>query len=179
MIRNVQPFLPHAATTNRALAKACFLISGANYMCRYHQFKSKHQGTLDGENELPGQPKVTGVAYPRICASGISPVDGYWNCGCSEDDVLLDFIFWKTWSITSPVTQVSEGWLDQTLEPRSRAFCTTAFKAMHHLTLDEMYTGDRDYALHRQIQLTLMIQRMTAELGHLTAQMDGVVEGEE
>jgi hypothetical protein len=50
---------------------------------------------------------------------------------------------------------------------------------MHLLTLDEMYTRDHDYTLHWQIQLTLMIQRMTAELEHLTAQMDGVVEGEE
>jgi hypothetical protein len=175
MIRNIQPFLPEAATTNRALAKACFLISPMTYMCRFHQTKAKRQGKIDGDNELPGEYQVTGVAYRRVRVSkriGVFPQVGYFSCGCSEEDVLWDFFFWKTWSITSPTTQVTEGWLDQALDPRARAFVAGAFREALPVVLDEMYTGDRSILQHRQFQLTMMIERMQDELDELTAYME-------
>jgi hypothetical protein len=181
MIRNIQPYLPQAATTNRVLAKACFLTSPMNYMCRHHQSKAKRQGKIDGQNTIPGEYKVTGVAYEKILVSkhnGYRSEPGFFSCGCSEDDVLMDFFFWKTWVITSPTTQVTEGWLGQTLEPRTRAFITTAFREMQMVSLDEMYSGDRSYTEQRQVLLTLMIQRLSAELESLTAYEDRVAECE-
>ena len=147
MARNVQPFLPEVATMSRELAKACFLISGTNYMCRFHQIIAKRQGKIDGENTKPGEPKVMGVAYKKLQA-GVPPEPGFFSCGCSEEDVLMDFYFWKTWEITSPVTGITEGWLAHALDLRSRAFVTAGFRSLGLFTLDELYTGDRDPPTH-------------------------------
>jgi hypothetical protein len=167
MIRYIQPFMPDAATTNRALAKACFLTGPSTYLCRYHQVKVKRPGKIDGANQGPGEYKVTGVAFQKLQATKNNVVvvpEGYFNCGCCEEDVLLDFYFWKTWQISSPTTGVTEGWMDQTLDPRARAFVTAAFRNLQTVSLDELYRGKRTWEEQRAIVLALMIERLKVQL---------------
>ena len=162
MARNIQPFLPEAATITRQLAKACFLISGVTYMCRFHQ-SAKRQGKTDGENTAPGEPKVMGVAFQKL-QSGVPPEAGFFSCGCSEEDVLMDFYFWKKWSITSPVTGVTEGWLANGLDPRDRAFVTEGIRSLGLFTLDEMYSADRDPEEQLQHLREIIVDRVQHDL---------------
>jgi hypothetical protein len=69
--------------------------------------------------------------------------------------------------------------MGQTLDPRTRAFVTGAFRSLQMVELDELYMGDRTREEQRACQLTLTIERLQAELKDLTARMDWVSEGEE
>jgi hypothetical protein len=174
LIRNVQPFVPRAATTNRTLALECLKSSLQNHMCRYHQARSKRQGAIDGKHSrgVMGEYQVTGVPHKRTimkAGSDVGPQEGYLSCGCAEDDVLFEFFFWKTWVVTSPTTGITEGWLDQGLDPRTRVFVVSAFKTATRLTLDDLYTKGLDKDTYRKLLLMTQIARLTRELDDLSA----------
>ena len=49
---------------------------------------------------------------PRLC-------DRYLNCGCQVNNALLDFFFWKTWTLTGTVNgeEVTESMGEQHMPP--------------------------------------------------------------
>ena len=167
MMRNIQPFIPRAATTNRKLARHCFLTSYGNYMCKHHQSKAKRKPVIDGANQTVGGYAVTGVPHPRLISNDEmdnTPAAGYMNCGCNEEDVLTEFFYWKTWTITSPTTGVVEHWLDQAFDPRARAFVVTAHREASRLTLNDLYAKCGDEDEHRRQLLRKQIARLQLEL---------------
>lgn len=123
-------------------------------MCRYHQGITKKPHAKDGDNdgETIGEFLVTGVPGPRLLHPNI-PEEGTMNCGCNEDEVLADFFFWKTWTVTSHATGVTEGWKEQCLEPRTRAFVVQAFKEATGLSVDDLYWHDRSAVQQRKLTL--------------------------
>jgi hypothetical protein len=185
MIRNIQPFVPRAATTNRDLARHCLLTTSKNYLCSHHQAKAKRAPITDGENKKLGGYAVTGVPHSRIVNPKLTkpgdasktgdeidgttktPAKGYLHCGCKEDDVLAEFYFWKTWTVTSPTTGVTEGWLDQGFDPRARVFVVSAIKDIAKLNIDDLYTNGLDDRTHKKKLLELQISRMEQELKNM------------
>jgi hypothetical protein len=102
-----------------------------------------------------------------------NPPAGFMNCGCSEEAVLFEFFFWKTWTITSPSTGVTEGWSDQVLDPRARLFVVTAFKAATKLSLDDLYKKGLTDRAYKRALLTIQIERLTRELNEMDSDKSG------
>lgn len=69
---------------------------------------------------------------------------GHMSCGCAIDVVLMDFFFWKTWTITStrPDFKVVESMQEDVLGARQHAFFVQAYKAGTGLSLDDLYGAD-------------------------------------
>ena len=171
MIRAIQPFLPHAAMTNRELALHCLNTTWNNHLCHHHQWKAKRQPIKDGDKKglKVGKYLVTGVPGPRVIKESLeNDVEpSYLSCGCSEEDVLIDFYFWKMWTITSPTTGETEGWKDQYLDPRARAFVITAFTSATTLRLDDLYTELTNKRVNKQRLLGLQKTRIEKRLADL------------
>jgi hypothetical protein len=169
-IRNIQPFMPVAATTSRLLARHYFLTLNGNYLCRHHQAKAKRTPVIDGGNQTVGGFAVTGVPHARMIntmQTKATPADGYFNCGCSEDEVLMDFFFWKTWTITSPTTGTTEGWMDQMLDPRACVLVASTYKNSMKLGINNLYTVGFTTKAHKRHLLELQIARLKEELTRL------------
>ncbi|KAF8055641.1 hypothetical protein FPV67DRAFT_1679973 [Lyophyllum atratum] len=67
-----------------------------------------------------------------------------FSCGCREDDALLGFIIWKTWSVSEVIkgAVVTEGFSkEEILTPRDRLFIIQALRDRFGLTLDDFYHG--------------------------------------
>lgn len=171
MIRAIQEFLPRAATTNRSLARHCLNTTWNNHLCHHHQWKAKRQPVKDGDKDgrRVGEYLVTGVPGPQLIkdslVNGVAP--GFLSCGCNEEEVLTDFYFWKTQTITSPTTGVTEGWKDQYLDPRARTFVVTAFKCATLLSVDDLYTDIANERANEQRVLELQMERIGKRLAVL------------
>jgi hypothetical protein len=169
-IHLVSGFCPCAATTTRSLALHCLTTNRGNILCLYHQKLNKAGRSSDEGQKLQGgkQAKfkfqVTGVPYMRRIADRNQPplatVPGFLHCGCAEDDALLDFWWFKTGKITSPINGITEGWLTDLLEPRSRAIMANIFREVSGVCIDSLYSeiGDRtvrtpEFLLNRQISI--------------------------
>lgn len=146
LIREVQDFLPEASRTSRALSMHCFETRTGNCICPYHSEKDKTGTIFDGAPDC--KYNVTGVPHPRNVRG---PKDddvperpeGYLHCGCPEDEVLMDFIWWKGASVTSPVTGETEGFRDQRLDPRTRAFMYDIWCEATCQEVDDIYRQGR------------------------------------
>ena len=149
-------------------------------MCRYHQTKAKRAGPIDGDHsgKVEGRYQVLGVPYERNldeklpAGTGKSATvrpQGVLNCGCEEEAVLFEFYFWKTWTATSPTTFVTEGLLDQLMDPRTRLFVVTAYKAATGITLEDLYSNGLNNHDHKKALLTKQIGLFTSRLDALKA----------
>jgi hypothetical protein len=88
------------ATHSKELALHIFLTVRGNYICRYHQKYRGHE-QYDG---FDGNYVVKGVSYVKTISkkgNEIPPKPGHMHCGCAIDDVLMEFMFWKTWTAMS------------------------------------------------------------------------------
>lgn len=144
-IRTVQSFLPEAAIVSRKLALEVLTTNRGNIICVYHTLKDRATKKVDGADV--GNYQIHGVAQGRkskkkkndvmVCAEGIL------HCGCSEENALFGFIFWKTWRVTALIenTLITEGFEEDVLKPRDRLFAITAWKKATGLTLDDLYCG--------------------------------------
>jgi hypothetical protein len=174
LIRDVQSFLPGAGITSRRLALEVFRTNRYNYICPYHS-KYKDGSVHDGAGK--GEYKLTGVALPRDMArlqqEGMKRPrrEGFLDCGCSEDSALMDFYFWKTWTIEGEVDgeHVEESMGSQRFPPRLRAFVVEAFESFTKLTIDDLYTNGLDPVVHRARLVETQIDRLTEELEELNA----------
>ena len=188
MVRENQSIGREAATKSRELALECLTTQNFNIFCRYHHEIDKKGKKIDGkEGEkfvLNGVPlprktvhpeaakalkKKKSALYtrkgefrnPRLC-------DGYLNCGCQVDNALLDFFFWKTWTLTGTVNgeEVTESMGEQHIPPRLRAFVVKAFKEWTGLTVDDLYTGIHTPKYHQEHvyykQLTVLLEKYNA-----------------
>jgi hypothetical protein len=158
--------MPEAATTSRELALAVLETNRQNIVCCYHQ-RAKGDVVVDGE----GKYALNGQPYPRKlrktkAAPPVTRPPGHLHCGCNEDDVLMDFYFWKTWSLTSELNgdKVTESMRDQLMPPRLRAFVVHAFKNSTGLSIKDLYSGKRSPENHEKRCLLKQIQYLIGKL---------------
>ena len=122
----------------------------SNLVCRYHIRHQKRK-----EFDASSTNLVEGVAYrPKYGskANPVKPEEGYMNCGCLIDDVLYDFFFWKTWSISSTRPNLAgrtETMKSDVLKPRVRSFIIKIFKEITLLTTHDLYGN---YKVPRELQ---------------------------
>ncbi|KAJ2915827.1 hypothetical protein MD484_g4585, partial [Candolleomyces efflorescens] len=164
LAREIAEFLPEAATTNRDLATLCFLSAQGNYICRYH-------GHSRWNKECDSAILLVGVGHPKSIGSP-NPPPNHMHCGCSIDDVLLDFIFFKTLRISSTnpnLAQFPQGMLAETVPARIRSFMIELFKTWTGLTVDDLYTHEETWASAdhtaavRTAQIQALIRSMAAK----------------
>jgi hypothetical protein len=137
--------MPVAATVSRALSLHLLATNRNNVICLYHQ-RHRHAKFRDGfHNE---KYLLVGVPYAKFVGTSkeedkAQPPAGYLHCGCDANVALLDFFWWKTWSLKSmrPGLIVSEGMKDEVMHPRVRAFVAQAFTMATGLTVDDLYTS--------------------------------------
>ncbi|KAG6820572.1 hypothetical protein H0H92_001873, partial [Tricholoma furcatifolium] len=98
-------------------------------------------------NGVPFQRKVNQTKSDRI-----ERPDGHLHCGCNEDVALMDFYFWKTWSLSGQLAngqEVTESLKDQMLEPRMRAFVVEQFERWTGLSADDIFHGKMSRTEHK------------------------------
>jgi hypothetical protein len=125
-----------------------------NFVCPYHAERDKN-GTNNDFNRTDESPfQVTGTPFTRTTKRGADNKrrEGILDCGCSADDVLLDFYWWKMTIATSISTNIEEGWRGERLEPRPRLFMKSEWEYISGLTVDDIYRKKMkswDYEIHR------------------------------
>jgi len=189
LIREVQTVCPGAATYSRNLALQIH-NTGINLVCGAHQRTKKIADSDQEVVDLLNNHQVTGRPYLRMINKKVrelAPEDeNTFHCGCEVDTVLMEFIMWKTWKVTSVTTGRSEGWKDGRMDARTREFVVAAFLRETRLTVDAFYTGIwggsgpgslyvKNHQQFRRDMLAAQIGRMSAEL----AEMDKVCNPEE
>jgi len=164
--RRESSFMTAFGTHSRKLALMCLTTRVRNTMCLYHSrhTSSKYSNDHTLSDKRP-HVKVTGVAYPWTAVSkqvkGEEDEDdeddndesgtetetevkagNVLHCGCWTDDALLDLYLWKSTMADSPSTNAREGWKEDLLDPRQRAFVTTAFTRHSGLDVSHLYYVD-------------------------------------
>lgn len=140
-IRERPDFVPSGATISRALSLH-LLTTGRgkdNMWCVYHHMlKRGARGDKGNKNDY----LFTGMPGEDVRDAGVA-TPGCMDCGCRTEESLWDFIFWKTWKLSTIRNGevISEGWAGQHLCPRARSFVVEAFKKSSNLELADMYTG--------------------------------------
>jgi hypothetical protein len=150
MARLDPEFLPEAATTSRELALHFLTSKDGNVLCGYHAFRNKAGYLRDGQGK-PGM-KVRGIPGRRkIGTSNQHPrphlAQGLASCGCTIQDILLEFALSKQISISGFVNgsqQTEMMSFHDYMEPRVRSFAFQAIRLMvPDLSLNDFYThGD-------------------------------------
>lgn len=140
-LTTLQGLLPDEALRSKEVAIALHTTTARNLVCRYHRRHYKVK-TFDASAMY----MVEGVAYPgnynKTAQDSVKIPVGYMHCGCLIDDVLMDFFFWKTWTVKSTRKDLA-GQVDtmktDVLPPRIRAFVIEAFKSATMLEVDDLY----------------------------------------
>ncbi|KDR65233.1 hypothetical protein GALMADRAFT_43504, partial [Galerina marginata CBS 339.88] len=109
---------------------------------------------------------IEGVGYKPDLQSKERP-KGHMSCGCSIDDVLLEFYFWKVLKIRSSnpnMAGVEEGMKDLMLSTRARAFFCAAFRNYSRLTFDDLCNAAKSGASHMTQLAKIQIDRLLTEV---------------
>ena len=146
-IRQIADFLPEAAQIDYELALHCHENGNGNCSCRYHA-RTKCKDCFDGYLKSPYV--NNGAPFPsRLGKSGQAGIahPGCMHCGCSIAEVLVEFYFFKTWTIVSLRPDFAalgreEGWGGTYLTTRQRAFLVQAMQKYAGITIDNIYSGD-------------------------------------
>ena len=198
LIRENQAVAPEAATTSRELALECFTTLPMNVICPYHQKSDKSGKTVDGGDGLKfvlnGVPRPRKTVPPAIAqklkkkASALYKRsgqfrdprlrEGFLHCGCPIDEVLMDFYFWKTWSISGVADgkEVTESLGEQRLTPRTRAFVVKAFEEATCLTIDDLYSGKLPPWRHQEKMYHTQLERILAKYNKLQEEIPGGIK---
>lgn len=150
MIREIAEFCIPACQTTRELALHVLENKYHNLFCIYHQALDKAGRVHDRSGQGPF--RVTGTPFARLANEKpikSHPVQalverrpGYMHCGCSEDEALLEFYWWKLAEATSPTTEETEGWLDhRKMDPRTRTLMFGFITAWTQMKVDDIYVG--------------------------------------
>ncbi|KAF8194274.1 hypothetical protein K438DRAFT_1797586, partial [Mycena galopus ATCC 62051] len=97
---------------------------------------------------------------------------GFLDCGCDEDMALMDFIWFKTWTVTSkkPGWPMVEDMKGDVFGARHRAFFTQAFSAATGLRTEDYFSvnpawGTPEYDTRlRLIQTKRMVEDLNSRL---------------
>lgn len=170
LIREVQDFLPEVSRISRAMTMHCLETKPGNIICPYHAEKDKNGKIFDGSPD--SKYNVTGTPYEREVKGPEDAVvperyDGFLHCGCPEDEVLIDFMWWKCTLCASPSTDAQEGFRDQRLDPRTRTFMYSVWRNATHQTVDDIFMGNKTISAFRVMSLKSQIARLQDALEKL------------
>jgi hypothetical protein len=178
LIRHVQEVCPWSAEISRGLSLHIFTTKRGNVLCGHHGEKDKgglicDLGTTDESRyRVTGTPFARSIAPPKNSKKGVvanvkKPEDreGIMDCGCLQDDVFLDFYWWKLGVVTSLSTGVMEGWRDQRLDPRARAFMVQEWKTSTGLEVNDIYTNNKH-------ELVAEVKRLTKQINTLNSKLE-------
>ncbi|KAG6807138.1 hypothetical protein H0H92_008650 [Tricholoma furcatifolium] len=166
-IRENQEFMPSAASKSRKLAIQLLTNNRTNVMCVYHHLHDRDGAGQDGTGKytLNGMPNPRHINQAK--ADGIEPEPGFLHCGCTEENALFDFFFWKTWQLSGQEddgTVITESLRDQMLTPRLRAFFVQEFKAWTGILVDDLYQNKMSKKQYRiklyEKQVNYFIKRL-------------------
>ncbi|KAG6823923.1 hypothetical protein H0H92_008596, partial [Tricholoma furcatifolium] len=166
-IRDNQEFMPNAASRTRKLAVQLLTNNRTNVMCVYHHLHDRDGAGQDGTGKyvLNGMPNPRHINQAK--ADGVEPEPGFFHCGCTEENALFDFFFWKTWELSAQEddgTVIRESLRDQMLTPRLRAFFIQAFKTWTGISVDDLYQGkmsNKEYRIKLyEKQMNYFIKRL-------------------
>jgi hypothetical protein len=148
LIREIQEVCPKAANTTRQLALHCLETNRGNRICPYHGEKDKGGTLCDITTTEKSPHRVTGTPFERqVNNKRLNKTyerrKHILDCGCTEDDALLDFYWWKQITVISPSTKVEEGWKEQRLDPRARSFMKSEWEYISGLTVNDIYTNGK------------------------------------
>lgn len=152
-IRKEPDFLRDVALSHLLIAVDCLRTNRHNVQCLYHEWK---KGTHFTDHNPPKGTTVAGVPHERKMnletpgsdAEGeedgkelIVLAEGFMNCGCSLYAGVLDFVFFKTGSITSPTTGITDvgGVGGPYMDPRTRQFVINEWESASGLTLYDLF----------------------------------------
>ncbi|KAJ7274271.1 hypothetical protein B0H12DRAFT_1066399 [Mycena haematopus] len=166
ILRKVSEVGPRCATSTKELA--LHVLKG---QCRFHEEKrgTKTAQQVDGFTE--SKYDIVGVAYKKD-AIPKDKAHRYMDCGCDLNTALLDFLWFKTWTVKSanPTFKQSETVKGDILEPRHRAFFAQAYCVGTLLNIDDLYSVNPPYgtpeytAKMRKLQVDRIIDRYTQVL---------------
>ncbi|KAG6807257.1 hypothetical protein H0H92_008222, partial [Tricholoma furcatifolium] len=175
-IHENQSFIPIAASKTRKLALHILTSNRGNVMCIYHHVVEKTGYLIDGEGDY----HLNGVPLPRnvnhIISDGVKRAKGHLHCGCNEDVALLDFYFWKTWSLSGKLpngSRVTETLKDQVLHPRIRAFVVDQFQNWTGLTIEDIYQGNKGREEHKLDVYHIQVEHILRRMNKLAAKVEG------
>jgi len=173
-IRSIPDFLPEAATTSEKLALASLTNTYNNVLCLYHTKKDRRGGSVNGAADKAGH-FFHGVPGIRMLAKSkarwTKPQAGLLHCGCSKEDVLLDFYWYKTWSVTFTADDVemTEGMGYEYLHPWDRGFVIEYFKSITGLTISDLYCSSRiSEKAHKIMVVKKSIEFLMKQLNELS-----------
>ena len=117
-------------------------ITGVPYACTAVKARVKKE-TDEDEDEEDGNATDTSTGSYKPHASAVVPVyDDAMSCGCSLDNVLLDFFWWKDTMAVSPTMKIRESWGGEMMDPRTRTFVCGLLRGQPGIQLDWLYEID-------------------------------------
>lgn len=142
--RDIQDFLPEAATTSREVSLHFLSATQDSVSCIYHwysdkDFKARERPPTDGPYSFTG---VTGVVRKKGDIGLATP--GHMRCGCEIEASLMHFLFWKTWSLRGP-NDMEEGMMQSQFNPRARNIVTQAMEKVTGINSGNVYPGEGGY----------------------------------
>jgi hypothetical protein len=145
----------HASTDTKAVEQNLLpKITGVPYTRTAVKSRIKKETTNDEEHDDEDDGNATDISTgsykPR---TSTTVYDDAMSCGCSLEDVLLDFFFWKDTLAVSPTTQIKEGWGGDMMDPRTRTFVCALLKGQPGIELDWLYEIDAKGSLVSMSQM--------------------------
>ncbi|CAK5265433.1 unnamed protein product [Mycena citricolor] len=155
------------------------------HSCQAHRDKrgTKDANAVDGDGSLRTH-RIVGVPYPADPMRDVHN-SAYMTCGCSKEDALLAFYWWKVLKIGSTGLSVPFEFLepmDDTLSTRTRTLFTQYFADMSLLRVADLYLAKGDGSVGSNAYFIrlhkLQLQRLADKTNTLQlAENNGVVEG--
>ena len=134
----------HTSTDAKAAEQdRCPKITGVPYARTAVKARVKKETNVDeDEDEEDGNATDTSTGSYKPRASTVTVYDDAMSCGCSLDDVLLDFFWWKDTTAVSPTTKIQESWGGDMMDPRTRTFVCALLRGQPGIHLDWLYEID-------------------------------------
>jgi hypothetical protein len=169
LIREIQEVCPEAANTTRQLALHCFETNRGNRICPYHGEKDKAGTLCDMTTTDESLHRVMGTPFERQVNNKRQGKTSekrkhILDCGCIEDEALLDFYWWKQITVISPSTNIEEGWKEQRLDPRARAFMKSEWEFISFLTVNDIYTNGQGQLVYEATRYARQIKSLQKSL---------------
>ncbi|KAJ7576472.1 hypothetical protein C8J56DRAFT_899987 [Mycena floridula] len=179
----INDVMPEMATHSIVLTRELMTV-GHNGSCRFHQL------TACGENAEKVYAKYTGYkvsgwdkgvrAMNSKSGDAFVPSRGHFSCSCQEVPAMLDWIMFKTSSITGTLDdgqKVTEGMRNMVYDPRQRSFNTVnQLKWMGVPSFDDLFAYD---ALGRPKSLETRLAILNDQIAKLEVEKEKLVRQDE
>ncbi|EDR02740.1 uncharacterized protein LACBIDRAFT_332000 [Laccaria bicolor S238N-H82] len=155
-IRDISELIRDAGTTSVGLS--LHILQRERLICRYH---GRHR-SAQSFSKVDTAIQIEGVGYRRDYEHAAR-----WNhfdCGCSVRQALLDFFWFKSWTVGSsnPNIHIRQDLQSDPIPPHLRAFFSEAYMEMSGITLKDLYSvrwGEDGYLERlRLIQIERMVE---------------------